>query len=66
VEQSSGLHVVNLSKVSGQEMFRDAQYMVKTKVIFLWEYDISLHEIKIFGDVCETMGFSYQFLSSVV
>ncbi|KAM9506311.1 protein SSUH2 homolog isoform 4-T4 [Salvelinus alpinus] len=28
VEQSSGLHVVNLSKVSGQEMFRDAQYMV--------------------------------------
>ncbi|XP_041711709.2 protein SSUH2 homolog isoform X1 [Coregonus clupeaformis] len=28
VEQSSGLHVANLSKVSGQEMFRDAQYMV--------------------------------------
>ncbi|CAB1336117.1 unnamed protein product [Coregonus sp. 'balchen'] len=26
--KSSGLHVANLSKVSGQEMFRDAQYMV--------------------------------------
>lgn len=29
VEQSSGLQVDNLSKVSGKELFRDSQYMVK-------------------------------------
>ncbi|KAK2851553.1 hypothetical protein Q5P01_007829 [Channa striata] len=28
VEQSSGLHVTNLSKVSGKELFRDSQYTV--------------------------------------
>lgn len=28
VEQSSGLHVANLSSVSGKELFRDTQYMV--------------------------------------
>ncbi|XP_037540388.1 protein SSUH2 homolog [Nematolebias whitei] len=28
VEQSSGLHVDNISKVSGKELFRDSQYMV--------------------------------------
>ncbi|XP_010874182.2 protein SSUH2 homolog isoform X1 [Esox lucius] len=28
VEQSSGLHMANLSNVSGKEMFRDSQYMV--------------------------------------
>ncbi|XP_046897087.1 protein SSUH2 homolog isoform X1 [Hypomesus transpacificus] len=28
VEQSSGLHVTNLSGVSGKELFRDTQYMV--------------------------------------
>ncbi|XP_067095214.1 protein SSUH2 homolog isoform X4 [Osmerus mordax] len=28
VEQSSGLHVANLSGVSGKELFRDTQYMV--------------------------------------
>lgn len=30
VEQSSGLHVTNLSGVSGKELFRDTQYMVRT------------------------------------
>lgn len=29
VEQSSGLQVDNLSKVSGKELFRDSQYMVR-------------------------------------
>lgn len=28
VEQSSGLQIDNLSKVSGKELFRDSQYMV--------------------------------------
>lgn len=28
VEQSSGLQIDNLSKVSGKELFRDSQYLV--------------------------------------
>lgn len=30
VEQSSGLHVDNISKVSGKELFKDSQYMVNS------------------------------------
>lgn len=29
VEQSSGLQLDNLSKVSGKELFKDSQYMVR-------------------------------------
>lgn len=52
VEQSSGLQIDNLSKVSGKELFRDSQYLVnvlhlRTGIYFRNSFVVVLFVVKI-------------------
>lgn len=52
VEQSSGLQIDNLSKVSGKELFRDSQYLVnvlhlRTGIYFSNSFVVVLFVVKI-------------------